>query len=235
LDFSLLGRPIVWFAPDQLAYGASRGLYEPLEVTSGGRIAQDWAAVLARLSELAPGTPTRRAAEAETRALAARFHAYPEGGAAERVLAAIRRLQLPAAQLVPPGGVFFESFYGRQVSCNPLAIDAELARTHPELPRYWSVTSELQAVPHGATPVLVGGPEWHAARRGASLLVVNDWLRYRFRRRRGQTVLQTWHGTMLKHLALGRPDVGLRTRIAIRRESRRWSLMLSQNPHSTEQ
>ncbi|WP_025133832.1 CDP-glycerol glycerophosphotransferase family protein [Leucobacter sp. PH1c] len=235
LDFSLLGRPIVWFAPDLAEYGATRGLYEPLEVTSGGRIARDWDATLARITELAPGGAASRAAEAETRALAARFHRFPEGGAAARVLAEIRRLALPAAQLVAPGGVFFESFYGRQVSCNPLALDAEIARIAPELPRYWSVTSERQRVPEGATPLLVGGRAWHAARRTARLLVVNDWLRFRFRRRRGQTVLQTWHGTMLKHLALGRPNVGLRTRIAIRRESRRWSLMLSQNPHSTEQ
>lgn len=235
LDFSLLGRPIVWFAPDLQDYGSARGLYEPLEVTSGGRVAQDWTAALARIAELRPGSPAHRAAEAETRELAARFHAYPEGNAADRVLAAITQLRLPAAQIVPPGGVFFESFYGRQVSCNPLALDAEIARTFPGLTRYWSVTSERQVVPSGAIPVLVGGAEWHAARRGAQLLVVNDWLRYRFRRRRGQTVLQTWHGTMLKHLALGRPNVGLRTRLAIRRESRRWSLMLSQNPHSTEQ
>lgn len=235
LDFALLGRPIVWFAPDLAHYTATRGLYEPLEVTSGGRVARDWAAALQRLGELSPGSPARRAAEAETRALAARFHAYPEGGAAARVLAAARELALPARDLVTPGGVFFESFYGRQVSCNPLAIDAEIAARCPDAARYWSVTSEAQAVPDGATAVVVGSRAWHAARRYARVLVVNDWLRFGFRRRRGQIVLQTWHGTMLKHLALGRPNVGLRTRLAIRRESRRWNLLLSQNPHSTAQ
>ncbi|MBL3698295.1 CDP-glycerol glycerophosphotransferase family protein [Leucobacter luti] len=235
LDYSLLGRPIVWFAPDLASYTAHRGLYEPLEVTSGGRVEHDWAGVLRRLGELGEGSAARRAAESETRALAARFHAHPEGGAATRVLAAIRQLGLPVRELVPPGGVFFESFYGRQVSCNPLAIDREVAARFPSATRYWSVTSERQVVPEGAVPVLVGGREWHAARRGAALLVVNDWLRHGFRRRRGQIVLQTWHGTMLKHLALGRPGVGLRTRLAIRRESRRWSLLLSQNPHATEQ
>lgn len=235
VDFAVLGRPIVWFAPDLAHYTATRGLYEPLEVTSGGRVEHDWDGALRRLSELKPGTVSRRAAEAETRALAARFHTWQDGGSARRVLAAARRLALPAAELVEPGGVFFESYYGRQVSCNPLAIDREIAEQYPDLPRYWSVTHEGQYAPDGATAVLVGGREWHAARRAARILIVNDWLRYGFRRRRGQTVLQTWHGTMLKHLALGRPNVGLRTRLAIRRESRRWSLMLSQNPHSTQQ
>ncbi|QIK62249.1 glycosyl/glycerophosphate transferase [Leucobacter viscericola] len=233
VDFSLLGRPIVWFAPDLEHYESTRGLYEPLVVTSAGRVERTWGEVLDRLEQLQRGNPAWRAAEADTRAFARRFHRFPEGGAAARVLAEIRRLRLRDKELVPPGGIFFESFYGRQVSCNPLAIDREITRRYPETPRYWSVTSELQQVPEGAVPLLVGGREWFAARRTAKLVVVNDWLRYSFRRRRGQTVLQTWHGTMLKHLALGRPGVGLRTRLAIRRESRRWSIMLSQNPHST--
>ena len=235
LDFALTGRPIVWFAPDLERYTATRGLYEPLEVTSRGRVERGWDGVAARLEELAAGGPELRAARRETRDLAARFHAFPEGGAAARVLAQIRILQTPASELVPADAVFLESFYGRQVGCNPAAIDAEIAARFPDRPRYWSVTSERQEVPAGAIPVLVGGHEWFAARRRARLLIVNDWLRFGFRRGRGQTVLQTWHGTMLKHLALGRPDVGLRTKLAIRRESRRWSLMLSQNPHSTEQ
>ncbi|MFT4232931.1 MAG: CDP-glycerol glycerophosphotransferase family protein, partial [Leucobacter sp.] len=233
IDYALLERPIVWFAPDLAEYTATRGLYEPLEVTAAGQVQASWAQVLGHMDRIM--TPDgMREAQLESRALSARFHAHPEGGAAARVLAEIRRLALPAAQRVAEG-VFFESFEGRQVSCNPLAIDREIAARYPELPRYWSVTSERVEVPEGATPLLVGGADWFAARRRARLLVVNDWLRFGFRGRRGQTVLQTWHGTMLKHLALTRPGSGLQTQIAVRRESRRWSLMLSQNPHSTAQ
>lgn len=236
IDFSLLARPIVWFAPDLERYAATRGLYEPLEVTSGGRVERSWEHTLERLNDVLPEDGrARRGAIAASRALADRFHAYPEGGAAARVLAAAQRLSARDADRVPEGAVFFESFYGRQIACNPLALDREIAARFPDAPRYWSVTSERQTVPDGAVPVLVGSGDWFAARRRARLLVVNDWLRFRFRRGRHQTVLQTWHGTMLKHLALGRPNVGIRTRIAIRRESRRWSAMLSQNPHSTEQ
>ena len=236
VDYSLLARPIVWFAPDLEQYVRTRGLYEPLEVTSAGKLHRDWAATLGHLAEVIdPESRARRAAESDARALARRFHAHPEGGAAERVVAEIVRLAQPASERIPAGAVFFESYYGRQVSCNPLAIDREIAIRHPEVPRYWSVISERITPPPGAIPVLVGGADWLAARRRARLIVVNDWLRYGFRRHRGQTVLQTWHGTMLKHLALGRPGVSLRTRLAIRRESRRWSLLLSQNPHSTAQ
>lgn len=234
LDFSVLGRPIIWFAPDLEEYGSTRGLYEPLAVTASGRVFRDWAGVVQAWASLS-APAARQAFAREARVIADRFHVHRDGRSAERVLAEIRRLRTPTAELIDPEGVFFESFYGRQVSCNPLALDREIARRFPDRTRYWSVTSERQSVPSGAVPLLVGGREWFAARRGARLLIVNDWLRYGFRRRRGQVVLQTWHGTMLKHLALGRPRVSLRTRIAIRRESRRWSLMLSQNPHSTEQ
>ena len=241
IDVSALGTPVVWFAPDLDAYAAERGLYEPYRVTSGGRFARDWAGVVAELERLARDPAELAAARDRQRVLAERFHAHPEGGAAERVLAEIQRRRDPAHTITPaapaPRGsedaVFFESFYGRSVACNPLALDREIARSHPGTRRYWSVVSLEQRVPEGAIAVPEGSPDWHRARRAARLIVANDWLRHGFPRSRAQTVLQTWHGTMLKRLALDRPRPGLRTRLAVRRESRRWDFLLSQNPHST--
>lgn len=135
-----------------------------------------------------------------------------------------------------PGGlenaVFFESFYGRNASCNPLAIDRELSRRLPGITRYWSVVDLSVQVPEGATPVVDGSPEWWRARGSARLLVVNDWLRRRFARRSGQIVLQTWHGTPLKRLALHRPGFDPRRMAAVVRESRRWNVLLAQNPYA---
>ncbi|WP_169582199.1 MULTISPECIES: CDP-glycerol glycerophosphotransferase family protein [Microbacterium] len=128
--------------------------------------------------------------------------------------------------------VFFESFYGRNASCNPLAIDRELARRAPGVTRYWSVVDLSVAVPEGAVPIVEGSPEWWRARGAARLLVVNDWLRRRFARRRGQVVLQTWHGTPLKRLALHRPGFDPRRMAAVVRESRRWDVLLAHNPYA---
>ncbi|MFT4219851.1 MAG: CDP-glycerol glycerophosphotransferase family protein [Microbacterium sp.] len=134
-----------------------------------------------------------------------------------------------------PGGledaVFFESFYGRNASCNPLAIDRELARLRPDVTRYWSVVDLSVRVPDGAVPVVDGSPEWWRARGSARLIVVNDWLRRRFARRPGQHVLQTWHGTPLKRLALHRPGFAPRRALAVAKESRRWNALLAQNPY----
>lgn len=127
--------------------------------------------------------------------------------------------------------VFFESFYGRNASCNPLAIDREVARVAPGVTRYWSVVDLSVPVPDGAIAVVDGSPEWWRARGSARLLVVNDWLRRRFSRRSGQVVLQTWHGTPLKRLALHRPGFDPRRAVAVVREGRRWDVLLAQSAY----
>ncbi|KNY07457.1 CDP-glycerol glycerophosphotransferase family protein [Microbacterium sp. GCS4] len=128
--------------------------------------------------------------------------------------------------------VFFESFYGRSVGCNPRAIDRALSIQAPGVTRYWSVVDLSVAVPEGAIAVVEGSPEWWRARAAARLLVVNDWLRRRFARKEGQKVLQTWHGTPLKRLALHRPGFDPRRMAAVVKESRRWDVLLAQNTYS---
>lgn len=128
--------------------------------------------------------------------------------------------------------VFFESFYGRTAGCNPLAIDRELARVAPTVTRYWSVVDLSVHVPPGAVVVVEGSPEWWRARAASRLLVVNDWLRRKFVRKPGQRVLQTWHGTPLKRLALHRPGFDPRRTLAVLRESRRWDVLLAQSPYA---
>jgi CDP-glycerol glycerophosphotransferase len=134
----------------------------------------------------------------------------------------------------PENAVFFESFYGQSASCNPLGIDRALAQLRPEVRRYWSVVDGSVAVPDGAVRIIEGSRAWWHARAASRALVVNDWLRKRYRRRGHQKVLQTWHGTMLKKLALDRGGRGLRTRVAVLRERDRWDALLAQNPYSAE-
>ncbi|MGL3149800.1 CDP-glycerol glycerophosphotransferase family protein [Microbacterium sp. A82] len=153
------------------------------------------------------------------------FHQTPEG-----------QRELEERYVAQPGGdenaIFFESFYGQSVGCNPRGIDREIARRAPGVTRYWSVVDLSVAVPEGAVAVVEGSPEWWRARGAARLLVVNDWLRRRFARKEGQRVLQTWHGTPLKRLALHRPGFAPRRMAAIVKESRRWDVLLAQNTYS---
>lgn len=132
----------------------------------------------------------------------------------------------------PEDAVFLESFYGQSASDNPLGIARMLRRMRPEVVRYWSVVDGSVAIPDGDVRLIEGSREWWRVRASARVFIVNDWLRKRYRRRPHQHVLQTWHGTMLKRLALDRAGVGLRTRVAVRRESRRWDALLAQNAYS---
>lgn len=151
------------------------------------------------------------------------------GAAAQRRLERAYRRSRPE----PADAVFFESFYAQTVGCNPLGIDRALAELRPATRRYWSVVDGSVAVPEGAVALIEGSREWWRVRASARALVVNDWLRKRYRRRRHQRVLQTWHGTMLKKLALDR-KVGIRTRLAVRRERDRWDALLAQNPYAAD-
>lgn len=135
---------------------------------------------------------------------------------------------------VPENAVFFESFYGRISTCNPRALDAEIARTHPDWKRYWSVQDRSIAVPDGAIPVVEGTKEWWTARGRARYVIINDWLRRRFQPQPHQVVLQTWHGSMLKRIGLDRPTTDMVSRRSILAERANWDLLLSQNAHSTE-
>jgi CDP-glycerol glycerophosphotransferase len=176
------------------------------EVLAGVRIAVDGATV--RIA--APIDPAYETSEGQA-TLEGRYVAHP--GATENA-------------------VFFESFYGRTVGCNPQAIDRALFAQAPDVVRYWSVVDLSVAVPDGAIAVVEGSPEWWRARAASRLLVVNDWLRRRFVRKPGQKVLQTWHGTPLKRLALHRPGFDPRRMAAVVKESRRWDVLLAQNTYS---
>jgi CDP-glycerol glycerophosphotransferase (TagB/SpsB family) len=132
----------------------------------------------------------------------------------------------------PEDALFFESYRGRAAACNPRAIDRFIAGDRPTYTRYWSVQDGSVEVPIGATRVIEGTRAWWHARGAARVLVVNDWLQKRWRRRSHQHVLQTWHGSTLKRLARDRPDASWRTRVAARREGRRWDALLAQNEFS---
>ncbi|MCX7521979.1 CDP-glycerol glycerophosphotransferase family protein [Microbacterium sp. STN6] len=160
--------------------------------------------------------------------IAAPLRDEDHGAAAQKRLAAeYRRSSAPVEN-----AVFLESFFGQNASCNPRGIDRALAAARPEVTRYWAVTDASVEVPEGAVRVIEGSAEWWQARAQARLLVVNDWLRKRYRKHRGQNVLQTWHGTPLKRLALMRSGLRPRAALATFREQARWDLMLAQNDFS---
>jgi len=136
----------------------------------------------------------------------------------------------------PLDAVYFESFFGRSATCNPRAIDAEVARRRPDLPRYWSVDDHSIAVPDGAIPLVIGTRDWWRVREAARWIVTNEWLRARYVKKPFQTVLQTWHGSMYKRIGMDRGGSGfLRGGHTDRARAERanWDMFISQNGDTT--
>ncbi len=226
VDARITGGGKTWKA--RFALAASRWGGPELPLPSGRYALEIEGAVLDDL-EIAPVllTGLRLAVQGDTVTIAPPIAVEFESAEGQSTL----EQRYAAASGGEENAVFFESFYGRTVSCNPRALDREIAERMPEVTRYWSVVDLSIPVPEGAIAVVEGSPEWWRARASARLLVVNEWLRRRFDRKSGQRVLQTWHGTPLKRLALHRPGFDPRRMGAVVKESRRWDVLLAQNAY----
>ena len=143
------------------------------------------------------------------------------------------RERFTTGDVEPLDAVYFESFFGRNATCNPLAMDAELAQRHPDVPRYWGVQDRSIVVPPGAIPLVRGTQEWWRVRSSARWIVTNEWLRANFVKQPFQTVLQTWHGSMFKQIGLDRGGRGKAHMKIVDQERVKWDLFVSQAPETT--
>lgn len=132
--------------------------------------------------------------------------------------------------------VLFESFNGRSVTDSVLPICRELKRRDPGLDLYWTVNDLSTSVPEGATPLLIHSRQWMDALHNAKYLVNNNNFPFYFRKREGQTYIQTWHGTPLKKVGndVPRASLSLLYRDLMKREPDFWDYLLAQNEFAAE-
>ncbi|MGC3953763.1 MAG: CDP-glycerol glycerophosphotransferase family protein [Propionicimonas sp.] len=143
------------------------------------------------------------------------------------------KLQYHGATHAPIEAIYFETFGERAATCNPYALDREIARRFPEIPRYWGVLDRSVAVPEGAIPVLKGTKAWWDARFTCRYVIINEWIRQKFKHQPFQVVLQTWHGSMFKRIGADRPNFTKDSQLWLDMEKSKWDILLSQNEHST--
>jgi len=151
--------------------------------------------------------------------------------------AQMRERVYPAACREPlRDAVLYNSFSGRQYSDSPRAIHQELVARGLPLEHQWVVMDGQVALPDGVRPVRLSGREWYEAYATCRYIVTNQHLPPWFRRREGQVVVQTWHGTPLKRIGHDIADVRFADpeyleKLAV--ETPNWSLLLSPNRFST--
>ncbi|MFF5255304.1 CDP-glycerol glycerophosphotransferase family protein [Streptomyces leeuwenhoekii] len=133
--------------------------------------------------------------------------------------------------------VLFSAYWSRSVSCNPAAIDAELARLAPHLRRVWAIRPDaVDQVPKGVEYVRVGSRAYWTALARAKYLVNNVNFADAVVKREGQIHLQTHHGTPLKTMGLDQQKYPASTDMNFEKlleRCDRWDYSISSNRFST--
>ena len=138
--------------------------------------------------------------------------------------------------------VIFESFLGKQYSCNPRAIYEYLQTNHPEYKMYWSVDKRYTATfEEAGIPYLRRfSVEWLLKMTRAHYWVTNSRMPLWIPKPKHTVYLQTWHGTPLKKLASDMKEVhmpGTTTesyKENFHAESSKWDYLISPNAYSSE-
>jgi len=138
--------------------------------------------------------------------------------------------------------IVFESYLGKQYSCNPRAIYEYIQENHSEFKTYWSVDprylknfegKHLKVVPRFSI-------KWLFIMARADFWVSNSRLPLWIPKPRHTTYLQTWHGTPLKKLAADMDEVYMpdtNSKMYKKNflyEARNWDYLISPNAYSSE-
>jgi CDP-glycerol glycerophosphotransferase len=132
--------------------------------------------------------------------------------------------------------IVFDSMFGKQYSCNPRAIFEELRCREPNLEFVWVSADGQFQPPQGAQTVLKNSRRHYEALARARLVVANSRMLPWYRKRDGQTYLQTWHGTPLKTLGFDLTTLSEyrgRGWEEITVDVAQWDILISPNPYTT--
>lgn len=138
--------------------------------------------------------------------------------------------------------IIFESFLGKQYSCNPRAIYEYLEKNHPEFNMYWSVDSRFIENFEGKELTIVPrfSLKWLFKMARAEFWVSNSRLPLWIPKPKHTTYLQTWHGTPLKKLAADMDEVYMpgtsteKYKENFLFEARNWDYLISPNAYSSK-
>ncbi|GAA2636257.1 bifunctional glycosyltransferase/CDP-glycerol:glycerophosphate glycerophosphotransferase [Streptomyces axinellae] len=137
-----------------------------------------------------------------------------------------------------PDLAVFSAYWNRGYACNPAAIEEAVRTLAPHIRTAWVCAAEhAHTLPPGVQRLHPGSAAHWSALARARFLVSNVNLPHAYRKRPGQLLLQTHHGTPLKHMGLDlRPypasAAGMDFGKLLERVDR-WDFSLSANPHSS--
>ena len=136
--------------------------------------------------------------------------------------------------------VVFESFLGRQYSCNPKAIYEYMNKNLPQYKLYWSVDPKHSENFKNLNTIQRFSFKWFWKMARSEYWVLNSRLPVWISKPKGTKYLQTWHGTPLKKLAFDVEEVYMpgtttgKYKHNFLTESRNWDYLISPNNYSSE-
>lgn len=138
--------------------------------------------------------------------------------------------------------IIFESFLGKQFSCNPRAIYEYIEVNYPDYEMYWSVDPRYSASfqVKGVKTINRFSIPWLLKMARAKYWVFNSRTPSWIPKPKNTIYLQTWHGTPLKKLAADMEEVHMpgtdtdRYKRNFLNESGKWDYLISPNRYSTD-
>ncbi|MDZ5711296.1 CDP-glycerol glycerophosphotransferase family protein [Jeotgalibacillus haloalkalitolerans] len=138
--------------------------------------------------------------------------------------------------------IIFESFHGKQYSCNPRAIYEYMKDNRPGYVMYWSVdTKGMKVFESRDVNVLKKfSPKWVYMMARAKYWVINTRVPVWMQKPKKTVYLQTWHGTPLKKLGIDIDDVQMpgttteKYRKNFLKEAAQWSYLIAPNQYSAD-
>jgi CDP-glycerol glycerophosphotransferase (TagB/SpsB family) len=150
----------------------------------------------------------------------------------------LKRRALDQSEPVEDGSVLYLINSGRQFSCNPAAVFAEMRRRRAGGSHYVVTEDQQVRVPEGATPVPLGSASYFEAIAKARYIVFNSLLPAWWRAQPGQQTVQTWHGfTPAKRIMLDQLKANAWDREKYERKVRnraaKWDYAVSNSPFAS--
>jgi len=138
--------------------------------------------------------------------------------------------------------ILFESYSGKQYSCNPRAMYEYMLQNGMDFQMVWSVNKNYTAqFDKGNIPyVKKFSIRWFILLARAQYWVTNSRMPLWLPKPRHTIYIQTWHGTPLKKLAGDMKEVHMpgttteKYKDSFHREAQNWDYLLSPNVYSTE-
>lgn len=134
--------------------------------------------------------------------------------------------------------IVFESFVGRNYSGQPKYIYQYLQKNYGNKYKYiWSVNDKKIKIDGKCKKVKRYGLMYYYYMTRSKYWVLNTRQPQILRKRKGQVMLETWHGTPLKKLFFDMDEVHSADpdyKQRVYKQSREWDYLISDNPFSTE-